>query len=69
MRSNPQIEIAVRVEAVTAKALLIDHGGKEKCWIPISQITDWTDGPDDKPGYGTTSIFISEWLAGEKGIL
>lgn len=68
-RKDPAIEVACIVKAVTEKAILIDHGGKATVWIPKSQVTDWCDGPDDQPGLGTTSIFISEWLAGEKGIL
>ena len=67
-RSNSQIEIACEVRASTEKALLI-FDGKNQVWIPKSQITDYTDGPDDGPGTGTTSIFISEWLAGEKGLI
>jgi hypothetical protein len=63
------VEITVIVKIATAKAVLVDHGGKEDVWVPISQITDWCEGPDDKPGLGTTSIFIPEWLATEKGML
>ena len=68
-RNNAQVEVACIVKAATEKAILIDHGGKAPVWIPKSQITDWSDGPDDQPGIGTTSIFISEWLATEKEIL
>lgn len=62
------VEIEVRVKIATGKAILVDHGGKEDVWVPISQITDWCDGPDASPGMGTTSIFVPEWLAIEKGM-
>lgn len=50
-------------------AVVVNHGVAEEVWIPISQISDWCDGPDDAPGYGTTSIFIPEWMAQEKGMI
>ena len=62
------VEIECEVRAVTRAAIQI-HDGKREAWIPKSQITDWTDGPDDAPGAGTTSIFIPEWLATERGLL
>lgn len=60
------IEIEVEVRVNTAKALLVFNGTTE-CWIPKSQITDFT-GSGDAPDMSTTSIFISEWLATEKGL-
>ena len=63
------VEVAVVVKRTTEKAILVNFGAPDEVWIPKSQITDWCDGPDDQPGYGTTSIFIPEWLATEKGIL
>jgi hypothetical protein len=66
MRADVEIECEVR--AVTWSAIQI-HDGKRMAWIPKSQISDWTDGPDNEPGTGTTSIFIPEWLANEKGLL
>lgn len=69
MSRHEPIEISVIVRAVTEKAIRVDHGGKEEVWLPKSQISDWCDGPDDAPGWGTTSVFIPEWLAEEKGIL
>jgi hypothetical protein len=68
-KSNDPIEIAVKVTVVTEKAIRVDHGGKEQVWIPKSQITDYSGGPDDGPGFGTTSIFIPEWLALDKGLI
>jgi len=57
------IEIAIEVRARTPKALLV-FDGKIECWIPRSQITDYS-GDEDSPD----TIFISEWLAGEKGLI
>lgn len=65
---SAEVEIAVEVRAVTAAAIKV-FDGKREVWIPKSQITDYTDGPDEAPGFGTTSIFVSEWLANEKGLL
>lgn len=62
------VEIECEVRAVSRDAIKI-YDGKREVWIPKSQVTDWTDGPDDEPGIGTTSIFIGEWLATEKGLL
>lgn len=68
-RNTGIVEIAVVVKRTTIKAILVNHGVPEEVWVPKSQIEDWTDGPDDEPGYGTTSIFIPEWLAIEKGMV
>ena len=62
------VEIECEVRAVTRDAIQI-HDGKRTAWIPKSQIEDWCDGPDDAPGVGTTSVFIPEWLATERGLL
>ena len=60
-----EVEIAVIVQRVTEKAILVDHGGDKEVWIPISQITDYS-GKELKTA---DSIFISEWLAIEKGLI
>lgn len=62
-KPSPDIEIACEVIAETEKALLI-HDGKQKVWIAKSQIRDEceTDGK-------ISSIFITEWLANEKGLI
>jgi len=59
----PEIEIEVEVKARTDKALLV-FDGKTECWIPRSQISDYS-GDEDSP----ETILISEWLAGEKGLI
>ena len=65
---NSEVEIECEVRLVTRAAILI-HDGKREAWLPKSQITDWCDGPDDAPGLGTTSVFVPEWLAVEKGLV
>lgn len=67
--NNGIIEIDVVVKRTTDKAILVNFGVPEEVWIPKSQVTDWSDGPDDAPGYGTTTIFVPEWLAIEKGMV
>ncbi len=57
------IEIAVEVRAKTSMALKV-FDGKTECWIPRSQISDYV-GDEDSP----ETIFISEWLACEKGLI
>jgi hypothetical protein len=68
-KAGEPIEVAIVVKRSTPKAILVNHGAGEEVWIPKSQISDWCDGPDDEPGEGTTSIFIPEWLAIEKGMV
>lgn len=57
------IEIDVEIHASTPKALLV-YDGHTECWIPRSQISDYS-GEEDNP----TSIFVSEWLANKKGLI
>lgn len=61
------VEIACEVRVETDKALLIFDGTKE-VWIPKSQIRDQCEEPG-MFGSKIISIFISEWLAGEKGLI
>lgn len=62
MSANIEIEVEIRAE--TPKALLV-FDGKTEVWIPKSQIRDQCENE-----MGTiTSIFISEWLATEKGLV
>lgn len=68
-RKEETVEIDVVVRHVTEKAILVNFGAPENTWIPKSMIRDWCDGPDDGPGFGTTSIFIPERLAIEKGMI
>ena len=57
------IEIAVDVIAQADKALLVSDGATE-AWIPRSQIDDYCE----ERGRITT-IFITEWLAAQKGLI
>ena len=57
------IEIAVEIRARTDKALLVYNGDVE-AWVPRSQISDYT-GDSESP----ETIFISEWMANEKGLI
>lgn len=59
----PDIEIAVEVRVRTPKAFLI-YDGKKECWIPRSQISDYS-GEEDSP----ETIFIPEWLAMKKELI
>ncbi len=58
-----QVEIEVEVRAETERALLVYNGSVE-VWVPKSQITDQCG-----EGSEISSIFISEWLATEKGLV
>lgn len=58
------VEIEVEVRAETAKAILV-FDGRTEVWIPRSQIRDQCENDLG----AITSIFISEWLATEKGLL
>lgn len=62
MTKDIEIEVEVRLE--TDKALKV-FDGKTEVWIPKSQIKDQCE---DKDG-NITSIFITEWLATEKGFI
>lgn len=69
-KSDGTVEIEVKVLRVTDHAILVNFGRPQwDIWVPKSQISDWCGGPDEAPGLGTTSIFIPEWLAIEKGMV
>jgi hypothetical protein len=63
---NREVEIECEVKAATDKALLI-FDGKREVWLPKSQITDFSGS--DNLDINVTSVFISEWLATEKGLV
>ena len=64
MTGDRDIEIAVEVRAETAKAILV-FDGKTEVWIPRSQIRDQCENELGK----ITSIFLTEWMATQKGLL
>ena len=57
------VEIAVEVRGSTDKALLV-FDGKTEAWVPKSQINDQCE----EKGV-ITSIFITEWMAEQKGFI
>jgi hypothetical protein len=63
--SKQFIEVDVDVKAQTDKAWLCSNGDVD-AWIPVSQIDDYCK--DDDTGV-ISSIFITEWLATEKGLI
>ena len=63
MSSSKLIEIDVEVVAKTAKAWLCSDS-KTEAWIPVSQIDDYCE----ENGV-VSSIFITEWLATQKGFV
>jgi hypothetical protein len=67
--SNPQVEIECAVVRHTDAAILIDIGGEKNHWVPRSQISDYTPGPEGEGIEHCESIFIPLWLATEKGLV
>lgn len=67
--SNPIVEIECAVVRTTDAAILIDIGGENNHWVPRSQISDYTSGPEDEGFEHCESIFIPLWLATEKGLV
>lgn len=61
---QPDVEISVEVRAKTPKAWLC-YDGRVPVWVPVSQIKDYCEDPDGS----ISSIFLSEWMATEKGFL
>lgn len=62
----PNIELAVHIKHKTEKALLVDGGDGNEVWIPLSQISDYTD--ELEIGEHIT-IFIPEFIAQDKGLI
>lgn len=60
---SKDVEIEVEVRAETEKALLV-FDGRTEVWVPKSQILDQCEENGK-----ITSIFLTEWLAVEKGLL
>lgn len=57
------VELDVEVKHKTEKAWLC-YDGKQEVWIPVSAIDDYCE-----EGGKVTSIFITEWMAKEKGLI
>lgn len=60
---SKQVEIEVEVIRETQAALLVNNGSIE-AWVPKSMITDQCEEQGK-----ITSIFMSEWMATEKGLV
>lgn len=58
------IEVDVEVTAFTELAIQVLDLHDNKVWIPRSQIDDYS-GEDNNP----ETIFITQWLAEEKGLV
>ena len=67
MGKQADVELDVKVKAVTDKAILVSTDGTNQVWLPKSQITDWSGS--DELDSSTTSVFVPEWLAIEKGLV
>jgi hypothetical protein len=62
--AKKEVELQCVIKHQTDKAWLINANDTD-AWIPKSQISDYVEERD-----GTISaIFISEWLATEKGLI
>lgn len=55
------VDLSVIVRHTTDRAVLIDHGGKEPCWLPLSQV-EIAPNADGK----THTLTVPQWLAEEK---
>jgi len=65
MSRSDIIDIIVIIKHETVKAILVDHGGKEPCWLPRSAI----EIVEVNPGGKTHTISLPQSLAEEKGII
>ena len=63
MRSNI-IDVTCVIKHRTEKAVLVDHDGKEPCWLPLSAI-EIEQNRDGK----TVTISLEQSLAEEKGMV
>ena len=58
------IEISGIIKHETEKASLLDHGGKEPCWLPKSQVEIEPD-----TNRKTVTVTLRQSLAEDKGIV
>lgn len=63
---NREVELEVQVRAQTSVAMLVRTEMGE-AWVPKSQISDWSGS--EELDMTTTSIFVPEWMAVEKGLV
>lgn len=62
-----QVWISVTIKHETPLALLVHHGVDPECWVPKSQILDYSE--ENYRIGDTIEIEISEWLALAKGMI
>lgn len=60
------VEIACDIKHVTNRGGVLISDGTKEVWIPLTAIQDSTDDIKDSV---STTIFITEWLAEEKGLI
>lgn len=65
MTRSDIIDITVIIKHETVKAVLVDHGGKQPCWLPRSQI----EILEVNAGGRTHTIALPQSLAEEKGMV
>jgi hypothetical protein len=58
-----KVEVAGVIVRETAKAILLDEGGREPVWLPKSKVRLQPHST------GLVSVFMPRWLAREKGII
>ncbi len=58
------IDLTVIIRHSTERAVLVDHGGEEAVWLPLSQV-EIAPNSDGK----TVTLTLPEWLAREKGMV
>lgn len=63
MKSNI-VDVTVIIKHRTDKAILVDHDGKEPCWLPLSQV----EVEPNKDGK-TATVSMEQWLAEDKGMV
>lgn len=67
MDKSADVELEVKVRAVTEKAIQVSVDGSTWMWVPKSQVSDYAGSED--LDQNVTSIFVPQWLAEEKGLV
>ena len=60
------VEVFATYITSTDKAVLINDGGPENIWVPLSQLEDPPEDMDEGESYTFT---MTEWLANQKGLI
>ena len=65
--SSKEVEIECEVVAKTEKAWkVVTPTNLEGAWVPVSQISDYCE--EGNPAR-VTSIFVTQWMAEQKGLV